>query len=652
MDFPRAVSTASIDDRNAVIVRVAFPEFSFIKLVRCEKNLPIGEIKAAFHQQFKFEDELYSIFIPAVDAKGVLSFADGRWCDDVKLVQDYNLQPMAKIILAKRFVAPTSPSQQSPIETKKSRRLSRRILGFFGASDSKSSQQAPPQPQPQPQPQRIVVDASDSGGSGTFASAAEEEEFMKFANSFAQRASRQALASSAPSESPSVVVPNSMPAPVIPGPKAQLTKSYSVMGTSSTRQRRMTFDVKNLGSVLSMEKESNPLARRRQLVTFLSEFLNARVSIDELISSGIISVDPPPAVVDQPINIEFVRKIFDWILVNGIVEGIFRVSGPSQDVDSATDVLNKGLLLDLKAELNPHLVASVLKKYIRDRPFATVPYRCYRSAVLKHDSLPDKYVPFSVEECKAFIDSLPDDKPDLFRLVVTNLKKLSAFQEKTKMGMSNLAIVWAPVLMRCHGDGLSAFSESDRQTDFLIRIIEVIDGIVKDEDLSDAMSLSPGEPDEKSPEKSKRRKHHHHHHHRHGHSHSRSSRRKTGSANSSPVSSPVLAPIDLCAISPRTPRTEGSSTRKLSVPGVETNSSQKGSDAQSVETPSSTTATESPSSVVDLKLHPQGGDTTPSATTPSEEGAKPQEADVKPSKPEQQTDSTKPLDSDAPVSNE
>ena len=157
------------------------------------------------------------------------------------------------------------------------------------------------------------------------------------------------------------------------------------------------------------------------------------------------------------------------------------------------------VLLDLKAELNPHLVASVLKKYIRDRPFATVPYRCYRSAVLKHDSLPDKYVPFSVEECRAFIDSLPDDKPDLFRVVVTfvslscglviirliiiilwffvyhrNLKKLSAFQEKTKMGMSNLAIVWAPVLMRCHGDGLSAFTESDRQTDFLIRIIEVI----------------------------------------------------------------------------------------------------------------------------------------------------------------------------------
>ena len=42
------------------------------------------------------------------------------------------------------------------------------------------------------------------------------------------------------------------------------------------------------------------------------------------------------------------------------------------------------------------------------------------------------------------------------------------------MGISNLAIVFAPVLMRCRGDGLSLFSESDRQTDFLIRMIEVI----------------------------------------------------------------------------------------------------------------------------------------------------------------------------------
>ena len=154
-------------------------------------------------------------------------------------------------------------------------------------------------------------------------------------------------------------------------------------------------------------------------------------------------------------------------------------------------------MFDFDDSLNPHLVASVLKKYIRDRPFSTVPYRCYRSAILIHDSLPDKYAPFSLEECKSFIEHLPDDKQELFRMVVKlviycfqfqflnilessffgvdrYLKKISEFKDQTKMGISNLAIVFAPVLMRCRGDGLSLFSESDRQTDFLIRMIEVI----------------------------------------------------------------------------------------------------------------------------------------------------------------------------------
>lgn len=71
-------------------------------------------------------------------------------------------------------------------------------------------------------------------------------------------------------------------------------------------------------------------------------------------------------------------------------------------------------MFDLSETLSPHLVASVLKKYLRDRPFATVPYRCYRSAMLIHESLTDKYAPFSAEECKSFIMNIPGEKQLLF----------------------------------------------------------------------------------------------------------------------------------------------------------------------------------------------------------------------------------------------
>ena len=131
-------------------------------------------------------------------------------------------------------------------------------------------------------------------------------------------------------------------------------------------------------------------------------------------------------------------------------------------------------MFELNTTLSPHLVASVLKKYLRDRPFATVPYWCYRSAVLIHEALPDKTGEYSADECKNFVSNLPSEKQALFLAVVRYLKRLAAHEETTKMGVNNLAIVFAPVLMRSRGDGMLSFSENDRQTDFLARIIDLV----------------------------------------------------------------------------------------------------------------------------------------------------------------------------------
>jgi len=531
-DFLRAQSTTSLDAKNSVIVRVAFPEFSTIKTVRCVKSLPIGEIKSVFHSQCKFEDDLYAIFMPAVDAKGGLSIVDGKWCDDAKTVKECNLHPMDKLILARRN--PTGKA--STPDAKKNRRLSRRILGFFGSSESKSSSNLMSQPS---QSQGAV----EATGGGTGSVSEEDQEFLKFANSFASRAGRS-NSNAAVDSSPLFHTSSSQS---VASPSAVVPSSSS--SSSLMRQRRMTFDMKNIGNLMSMEVETNPAERRRQLVSFLSRFIEARISIDELICSGIIDLEPPPALCDSPVEITFVEQLFEWILKNGMVEGIFRISGPSQDVDALTSILNKGLMFDLTDSLSPHLVASVLKKYLRDRPFSTVPYRCFRSAILIHDSLPEKekFGPFSVDECRSFIEHLPDDKQDLFRMVIRYLKKITAFREETKMNDSNLAIVFAPVLMRCRGDGLSLFSESDRQTNFLVRMIEVIDEIEKGTQSSTATeSAASGsaatdsvDGEERSVDKEKR-KHHKHRHHKHHKHHSRSrSRRKSESADSSPVISPL-----------------------------------------------------------------------------------------------------------------
>ena len=42
------------------------------------------------------------MFIPVLDPKGAMTFTGGQWCDDARLVKDCNLNPMDKVILARR----------------------------------------------------------------------------------------------------------------------------------------------------------------------------------------------------------------------------------------------------------------------------------------------------------------------------------------------------------------------------------------------------------------------------------------------------------------------------------------------------------------------------------------------------------------------
>ena len=86
----------------------------------------------------------------------------------------------------------------------------------------------------------------------------------------------------------------------------------------------------------------NPVERRRQLVVFLSQFLETRVSYDELVSTGIVSNSPLPALCGSPVRVDFVAELFRWILKYGITEGIFRLSASTKQVEDLTAMLNKG----------------------------------------------------------------------------------------------------------------------------------------------------------------------------------------------------------------------------------------------------------------------------------------------------------------------
>ena len=304
-----------------------------------------------------------------------MSFADGKWCDDATLVSDCRLSPMHKLILARRvpessLPAPTTTPTASPENVKKkfvplhggscwlfsfhthsrtqNRRLSRRILDFF-TPDAKMSPQ---------QTAHASADGRSSDPATTPAPVAateDDQEFLKFAHSFAQRVNAAAAAqggtgttplsaaaaAATAAATPGVVVPGACAAAAETDPAVLRRRSAS--GTSAlTRPRRMTFDASHLSSVASIETEINPVERRRQLVVFLSQFLETRVSYDELVSTGIVSDAPLPALCRSPVRVDFVAALFRWVLRFGITEGIFRLSGSTKQVEDLTAMLNKG----------------------------------------------------------------------------------------------------------------------------------------------------------------------------------------------------------------------------------------------------------------------------------------------------------------------
>ena len=172
MEALRTISTASISPANAVVVKVAFPKFGITKSIRvccsvflvyfsaylahssahsvsracrsarssrCStpsvslKTFVVPLLVCVFcfpslsHQAASQQpQELYSIFIPAVDANGTLSFTNGKWCDDATLVSDCHLCPMHKLILARRVpessvpVSTTTPTASPDTAKKKS----------------------------------------------------------------------------------------------------------------------------------------------------------------------------------------------------------------------------------------------------------------------------------------------------------------------------------------------------------------------------------------------------------------------------------------------------------------------------------------------------------------------------------------------------
>jgi len=144
-------------------------------------------------------------------------------------------------------------------------------------------------------------------------------------------------------------------------------------------------------------------------------------------------------------------------------EGIFRVAGSSQLVTKLQLHYN-----DMNFDENssdPHVLVGVLKQWLRELKDPLIPNTLYQECVECE----------AVEDCLKTIDKLPLLNKECFGHLVRFLRIIAKPEnhEYTKMDVSNLCVVFAPVMFRCPTTDMAELIVSmQKERLFLAHVLE------------------------------------------------------------------------------------------------------------------------------------------------------------------------------------
>lgn len=137
-----------------------------------------------------------------------------------------------------------------------------------------------------------------------------------------------------------------------------------------------------------------------------------------------------------------IKPLFDFLFKNGPnYEGIFRISGSKEFIDSWIQKMDGGEFLPLDSknvEDLCHNVSSILKKYIRDLPSPLLTYELYED-FLKTVGLSEKE---NIETLKKLLTKIPMDHYNLLKELLIVCAAVKEKKDSNKMTAENLAVVF------------------------------------------------------------------------------------------------------------------------------------------------------------------------------------------------------------------
>uniref|UniRef100_A0ACB8FGV8 Uncharacterized protein n=1 Tax=Sphaerodactylus townsendi TaxID=933632 RepID=A0ACB8FGV8_9SAUR len=194
------------------------------------------------------------------------------------------------------------------------------------------------------------------------------------------------------------------------------------------------------------------------------------------------------------------KSCAEFIETHGIVDGIYRLSGVTSNIQKLRQEFASDQCPDLTKEIylqDIHCVGSLCKLYFRELPNPLLTYELYKKFTEAVSSYPKEEQLVQIQNA---IQELPSSHYRTLEYLIKHLAHLASFSSMTNMHARNLALVWAPNLLRskeieavgCNGD--AAFLEVRVQQLVIEFILNHVDEI-----FNDHVSARPKETEENKP---------------------------------------------------------------------------------------------------------------------------------------------------------
>uniref|UniRef100_A0A4W4EAH3 Rho GTPase-activating protein 32 n=1 Tax=Electrophorus electricus TaxID=8005 RepID=A0A4W4EAH3_ELEEL len=233
-----------------------------------------------------------------------------------------------------------------------------------------------------------------------------------------------------------------------------------------------------------------PVSKKHgKLITFLRSFMKSRPTKQKLKQRGILrervfGCDLGEHLLNSGHDVpQVLKSCTDFIEKHGVVDGMYRLSGIASNIQKLRHEFDSEQIPDLTKDVyiqDIHCVGSLCKLYFRELPNPLLTYQLYEKFSEAVSAATDEERLIKIHDV---IQQLPPPHYRTLEFLMRHLSRLATFSYVTNMHSKNLAIVWAPNLLRSKQiesacfSGTAAFMEVRIQSvvvEFILNHVDVL----------------------------------------------------------------------------------------------------------------------------------------------------------------------------------